>query len=252
MTNITKKIKEFLGKKELYGQNIISYSEEETLYLIKYLKKDNPRLESISIYDQSIKDEVIINFVEALKENVRVERVNLSHIKVSKKGMMDLIEGFKGNTTVKTLHLYILDNILDDEGGIAIAEVLRSKSILEELDLSTNDIGSKGAVAVAEALKRNRSLEYLHLRKNLIGSDGAIAIAEALRINKKLKWLDLAFNELGDEGAIALMEAFEESESLLYVNVRNGGIGGGDIDDKTLDRIYTINQTKQVNEEAEE
>lgn len=48
-----------------------------------------------------------------------------------------------------------------------------------------------GAEALAEALKSNTVLETLQLEGNGIESEGAIAIAEALKVNKALTDVNL-------------------------------------------------------------
>ena len=68
----------------------------------------------------------------------------------------------------------------------AIAEALKTNSILQELNLGCNKIGPEGAQAIAEALKTNSSLQYLVLMFNKIGSEGVQALAEALKKNKTL------------------------------------------------------------------
>ena len=59
--------------------------------------------------------------------------------------------------------------------------------VLNNLDLTGNDIGDDGAKAIAEALKVNPVLTTLDLHNNLIGAEGAKAIAEALKVNPLLK-----------------------------------------------------------------
>jgi Ran GTPase-activating protein (RanGAP) involved in mRNA processing and transport len=54
------------------------------------------------------------------------------------------------------------------------------------LDLQRNSIGSDGAKALAEALKTNSILTTLHLSFNSIGDNGAKALAEALKTNSTL------------------------------------------------------------------
>eukprot|EP00670_Eutreptiella_braarudii_P023279 CAMPEP_0174345954 /NCGR_PEP_ID=MMETSP0811_2-20130205/1491_1 /TAXON_ID=73025 ORGANISM="Eutreptiella gymnastica-like, Strain CCMP1594" /NCGR_SAMPLE_ID=MMETSP0811_2 /ASSEMBLY_ACC=CAM_ASM_000667 /LENGTH=86 /DNA_ID=CAMNT_0015470039 /DNA_START=26 /DNA_END=283 /DNA_ORIENTATION=+ len=70
----------------------------------------------------------------------------------------------------------------------------------KELDLFDNGLGSEGGIAVAEALKTNTSLRSLDLESNGLGSEGGIAVAAALKTNTSLSSLNLWDNDLGSEG----------------------------------------------------
>jgi Ran GTPase-activating protein (RanGAP) involved in mRNA processing and transport len=81
----------------------------------------------------------------------------------------------------------------DDDTGTA-------KIVVQELDLSFNDIGAPGAEALANCLGENFSLTGLNLRSNGIGPAGGAALSRGVVRNAgRLKRLCLADNHVGDD-----------------------------------------------------
>ena len=60
--------------------------------------------------------------------------------------------------------LNISANNIGDTGAAALAEMLRSNSTLERLDLSSNVIDYDGITAISSALVNNTSLKALYVR----------------------------------------------------------------------------------------
>ena len=82
-------------------------------------------------------------------------------------------------------------NPLGERGALAIAEMLRYNTTLEEFNLSQASIGIDGTVAMAEALYQNTTLKKLNLTLNPVG-----AMAEMLKHNNTLEELDLSTSAL--------------------------------------------------------
>mmetsp|Transcript_44549 Transcript_44549/g.132993 ORF Transcript_44549/g.132993 Transcript_44549/m.132993 type:complete len:385 (-) Transcript_44549:95-1249(-) len=98
---------------------------------------------------------------------------------------------------------------LGDRGAQAIAQTFsrRSNPTIGELCLGNNGIGDTGALAIADVLRSGSMIRRLSLRDNKIGDAGAEAIAEALATNAALEELDIWGNALGDRGRRALLTA---------------------------------------------
>jgi hypothetical protein len=120
--------------------------------------------------------------------------------------------------------LDLFDNGLGSEGGIAVAEALKTNTSLRSLDLESNGLGSEGGIAVAAALKTNTSLSSLNLWDNDLGSEGGIAFAEALKTNTSLSSLNLAGNDLRSDGGIAVAKALKTNTSLSSLDLGRNGI----------------------------
>jgi Ran GTPase-activating protein (RanGAP) involved in mRNA processing and transport len=138
---------------------------------------------------------------------------------------------------------------IDDEGASAIAEILAEAedAVVQELDLSCNEIGDDGVAALTEALSahplRTLNLFRNHLRTaaplvqvclectglttirlhgNGLGNGGATAFADALRRNPALTDLGLASNGVADAGTTALADALSVNTRLQFLDI--GGL----------------------------
>lgn len=56
---------------------------------------------------------------------------------------------------------------------IVIAELMKTNSSVQRLDLARNILGDAGAMALASMLSENSTLEYLNLESNTFGERGA-------------------------------------------------------------------------------
>lgn len=79
---------------------------------------------------------------------------------------------------------------------VALAGSLKVNASLERLDADQNMISNEGAIAMSEGLKENYTLKSLDLCHNLIQDEGAIALSRAMEENSSLGQLCLFFNEI--------------------------------------------------------
>ena len=112
---------------------------------------------------------------------------------------------------------------IGDSGAAAIAQALRSNSVLTRLNLQNNRISDPGATAIGQALQSNCTLTHLQLRGNRICDVGASHLANAIRVNRCLVNLDLRSNAIimpcGATGA-ALSQALRCNTVLTHLDLR--------------------------------
>eukprot|EP01133_Synstelium_polycarpum_P010256 gene10256-11958_t len=126
------------------------------------------------------------------------------------------------------VHLEIPTNRLDNNGAIAIAELLARGEHLKSLDLSFNKIEDSGVTAIGKALETNSSLTKLNLSNNLFSTQANKAIFGALARNNS------TLTDLNVEGSL-LYEAVEDVAlalesptcELLHLNVSSTGLAQG-------------------------
>ena len=100
---------------------------------------------------------------------------------------------------------------IGDAGTVALAAAIRScknGTVLDELDLSSCNVGDAGAEALALAFKGVKSLD---LSNNKISDDGASAIGRSLLESECCcNCIDLSNNhDIGDTGAADIAAALE-------------------------------------------
>ena len=93
---------------------------------------------------------------------------------------------------------------IDNESVPALANGLRSVTLLESLDLRWNSICQGGAVTLLNEVHCLTRLKELYLCHNNIGCEGAVALADQLHCVTQLKWMYLSHNTIGPHGAVSL------------------------------------------------
>ena len=112
--------------------------------------------------------------------------------------------------------LNVSNNNLSDDGAKVLSEGLTKTKSLRVLYINNNNIDSQGIVSIAYALSLNTSLAVLNMTNNIIRQDGAAAIAEAIMKNKTLEELLLwGSRTLNEESAILLLEKLYNGNSSI-------------------------------------
>lgn len=116
-----------------------------------------------------------------------------------------------------------------DVGAVRLANALKSNDHLRFLDLSRNGIRGVGGAALAKALFRRidgtssdhcvsrTALQSLDLSENQIVDEGAAAFAQMLKFNTSLKRLDLSFNGISFQHVIELLGSLEMNSTLTAI-----------------------------------
>lgn len=127
-------------------------------------------------------------------------------------GLYNLCRGIRTNSVLRELHLSYCQ--IGSDGGQSISDVIaNSKSALEILNLSGNQLGGKGLSYLCQGLNVNTRLEKLYLADNQIdqNDDDLIALKEfndcLLGPACNLNSIDLRCNRIGAQGASLLLTA---------------------------------------------
>lgn len=126
--------------------------------------------------------------------------INLEHRnKIGGDGIKDLTNALRKN---KTLEILGLQNCqIDNNGFIAIADLIHEKCAIKDLDISENFIDMNIFYKLMKSLKKNSTLEQLNL-KNVLDYEyrrkkmhkSELKCFNSLKHNKTLKYLNLEHN----------------------------------------------------------
>eukprot|EP00439_Symbiodinium_sp_Y106_P023907 s1473_g2.t3 len=133
-------------------------------------------------------------------------------------------EALVGTLCIRSLrHLSVASNGLGAAGFQALAEAFAGTSLLESLDVGSNDLGAN----CTEALKTVLSIATLKdLRADRNALAGAIAEAVTETQPQNLRHLSVAGNDLGTAGFQALAESLVETGTQVEtIDVGSNGIG---------------------------
>ncbi|CAE8643785.1 unnamed protein product [Polarella glacialis] len=126
-----------------------------------------------------------------------------------------------------------------ESGGKAAAELVKAMPGLEDLGLSSNELGAAGLAAFARALPLEPALRWLQLEDcGLEAEEGGRAAALLVRAAPFLEHLVLANNELlGIAGVVAMLEELRGAGGSLRLgslNLDSCGLGSSDRDGAAL------------------
>ena len=185
------------------------------------------------------------NVVEALQVSNVLQKLNISNNNISDDGMLAITNWLKNTATLQVLN--VSSNHITNTGTREFADV---KSMLQNLDISSNTIGDDGMLAISRWLRNNTTLQVLNVSNNNITSagtkeleiiynvlqkldisnnwlsdDGALDISNCLNHISSLSDLNISLNEITDEGAIQIAKAVKSNSSLLQLDISKNCIG---------------------------
>ena len=207
-----------LVDKTMQKRTLETLGDEEYLFGFSFLLPDSTTVE----WGFSVNDGVGIQCVaEAVCNNSKVKALKLcNNFDVGAEALAEVL-----NCNCNLEELDLSSNNIGDVRTEALAQAIASNTSLKQLVLSDNGIGDVGAKALAEVLNCNTVLEELDLSWNKIGSVGTEALAQVIGSNSALKELDLSVNDGGDVGAIALAQALHSNSSLKVLKLPCNCIG---------------------------
>jgi Ran GTPase-activating protein (RanGAP) involved in mRNA processing and transport len=127
--------------------------------------------------------------------------LKLDHNAFGSEGLKFLAAGIKENLFLKTLSLTYCD--IDQHGARALMEILIfSKSLMEELILTGNQLRNEGTKTVLNGVSIAKNLKKVHLGDNNFNEEEDMleAIKTCMDRNKTLARYDFRNNDLKDNG----------------------------------------------------
>lgn len=211
---ITQEIKEIVNSaKKMLGDRLGFIiedgdpTEESELSLSPHYPVDlrsETKLFRREFYAFSKNDETVIRSIKQVSSNLLLRRAK------------------QNDTSLTSVYFYINPS---DYWIKHLAEVLRQKSSLTDLNLGGCDIGDNGIEYLSKALAENTTLRTLNLEGTLISDVSLEALSQTLLTNVTLKQIILLANEqIGDTGTKALGKALKINstlESMIFRGYRS-------------------------------
>ncbi|MES2214578.1 MAG: hypothetical protein V4485_00960, partial [Pseudomonadota bacterium] len=118
--------------------------------------------------------------------------------------------------------LRIEDNKLGDNGTDLVAQVLKQKSQITQVNLSNNEISSRGICALSKVLG---SVVLLNLSNNPIGHSGAAALFKMLHTNSSITGMSLSSTGLDNASIRGAFPALAANKTVTLMSVSDNCIG---------------------------
>ncbi|UJR14293.1 hypothetical protein I4U23_001283 [Adineta vaga] len=116
----------------------------------------------------------------------------------------------------KCIELKLGYNQITSDGIKKLADVLRTNSILERLNLFANNISDQGVYYLTQSLvSKTSKLQMLFIGQNQITDKGIEYLCDLLRTNTTITHLGLSNNEISDQGVISLATVLTKQNNTL-------------------------------------
>ena len=178
--------------------------------------------------DYRISKQSIDNIGKVLSYFTKLKTLNLCHNDLREAGAGKL---FKYLSILNLSKLNISHNEIDEQAVDDIAKLLTQIIILEELDLSCNNLQVTEVVTLLSEVQNTSSCTKLNVSHNNINDEAAHNIATFLSHNMPLKELDLSHGNLQTSDAIAVCKGMSNLLHLTKLNISNNDISGEAADD---------------------
>ncbi len=122
-------------------------------------------------------------------------------------------------------------NYITDKGARALADILKTNKVIQEIYLNESRISDEGCIAIAKAAINHPSLRTIHITNtfNYITDTSAEAFAELIRQNNRnLVDICLFGNDISEKGAIAITEALRYNHFIREINLAENDLDFND------------------------
>lgn len=172
-------------------------------------------LQSLNLSNNAIGGQGGMAIAEALKSNINLQRLLLNNTSLDLKACIAVIACLSANTASNLVHIDLGRPVLNALKNEELMDHMTSRVLLSQatqlqvIDLKYCCIGDQGAIYLSQALMYNTVLQSLNLESNNIGVAGAQAIASYLieKPTTSIQTLRLSFNQISDEGVSAFASA---------------------------------------------
>lgn len=199
--------------------------DEGTINLCEAMKRYGGRSQTtLNLYRNGITHKGAEAVGRMLEDNKIVMDVNLAGNSIGMKGIQ-AIKNSIVNSSSNLRFLNVSDNLLGDEGGKELAEIIAADlPLLIRLDASDNGFTDKSATAISKSLRVNTALQMVDFQNNTFGPKAVTAVEEMVRETKTLKSMNLSNCIESSEQRRHLTLVVGEAEG-VHVEVGNTGIG---------------------------
>jgi Ran GTPase-activating protein (RanGAP) involved in mRNA processing and transport len=195
-------------------------------FQVKRLLEQNTSIMELRISHNHLGSKAMKSIAEALRNNETLKNLDVSYNKIGNSGLCRLTSNLAiSKTFIQSLDLTF--NKIGSNGAVNLANLLLDTNrTIKILNLSLNMIGAEGCVLFGSVLKYNHVLEELNLSRNDI-REGVVSLAEGLLGSEvtHLRRLDLSWNSLTDQGAEALANVLQKNSVLESLKLSSNAIG---------------------------
>mmetsp|Transcript_26529 Transcript_26529/g.63161 ORF Transcript_26529/g.63161 Transcript_26529/m.63161 type:complete len:612 (+) Transcript_26529:164-1999(+) len=176
-----------------------SLTSLQKLHLMSYKYLEDARLSEKSL--------------SVLSSSSTIKSLAMNRLQLSK-SLPGFLTSLEHNHVLEILNLD--SNQMRQEGGAALAYLIRFNKTLQKLRVGNNLLGDECGQLIVRSLEHNTTLKLLNLHSNFLGQQTVDSLADLLASNNcRLEVLNLGSNVLGDSAGIKLSSALTSKNNGL-------------------------------------
>ena len=205
----------------------------------------------LSLRDININEEAVDVLSQAILKKLYLQQLYLGNNQLEDGGVMKITEAL--NTTPGLLTLDLMNNNISETAADALASVIISCRLLEQLYLGDNKLHSTGTIKIVTAIQQaacRSTLRVLDLSNNRIGNDERVTdeISRAVSNTELLTVLILDDNALSVDGLVKITRSLSQSESAEYMMIFSVMRNDVMISEEAKDEMRAVTADQQLTE----
>ena len=206
--------------------------------LMKTFLSESPKLDTLILCDNNFNKFFLDSLADALRAKNCLKYLSISNSRIDGEKFKCLLSSFYAPIPPQPKEQKPEEQKDKKENKKEVVERIPNPNFLiEELDLSCNNLGYSGIETLSNALKINKTIKKLNLFHNLFDVNGARRLSDALKINNILEELDIGYNRIKNTGFKSIIESIKENKNL---NLKFLGLKYNFINDKTLEEEFNL------------
>ena len=244
----------FNGSNLYSNTNYLDPKNAKVENLMKTFLSQSKKLDTLILGDNNFNKFFLDSMADALRAENNIKYLSVSNSKIDGEKFKSLISGFYAPLPVQQKDQKPKDDKEKKEKKEKKDKKAHKKEIvernpnpnfhIEELDLSSNQLGYSGVETLSNALKINKTIKKLNLFHNLFDVNGARRLGDVFKINDTLEELDIGYNRIKNAGFKSIIQSIIENKN---VNLKYLGLKYNFINDKSLEEQFNkLEENKDI------
>ncbi|XP_013417118.1 leucine-rich repeat-containing protein 74B [Lingula anatina] len=180
------------------------------------MMEENSIITDLDLSENDVSGRATKIIAQMLVVNQTIQRLTLEENGLTDQDAKVLVGPVEDHSSL--IYLNLSHNNFGIQSGILFQKMIEN-GMLEELDLSWNQIRGDGALAICRGVKENNSLKILNMSWNGLAEEGAISMGQALQASRTMTELDISSNRINDQGFLILIKSLRDNDTLKTLKV---------------------------------
>ena len=187
------------------------------------------KLTAINLSHNGIRVEAKDDIAAFLSRNTKLQDLDLSCSELEESGCLIIFKVLQNTSVLASLKISNCNVI--NEAADELATVLLCNTLLQELDLSYNNLSKSDSVTILKGMKNISNLIVLNVSQNTITDEAAEELGTVLHHNPLLQVLNLSYDNLSTSDAMKIFKGIQIILNLVTINIGHNMITDEAVDD---------------------